>query len=217
MTFISLAMPSKVSANPLSSWSISCGADAGAITRKGNTWKFTRSANYCDNFFEQRSEISTQPISLSVKGAYLFSATVSMTTSSSERFSMWQIHDSRLGCAPPFQVYVEKSGQMLATSDVKIGPDEACIRGQIGELTNASIKRDGTKHELKVLVNFDGEGSFDVTLWLDGRAQIAGRYSAQIDKYRSKHFYFKMGVYSMKAFDYVFVAENIKVQKVKIQ
>lgn len=212
----SLAEP--VQANPLNRWQISCGADAGAIKRKGKTWTFTESENYCDNFFAQRAEISTDPIPPSHKGAYLFTSTVSMTAAENHRFTLWQVHDSRLGCAPPFQVYVEPSGQLLVTSDVKTGPEESCIRGVIGNgLSKGRLLRDGTKHELKVLIEFDGEGNFDATLWLDGEVQVQGRYQGQDGPYRSKHFYFKHGVYSPKMFDYQLVSENVSVKKVTVK
>lgn len=205
-------------ANPLNRWQVSCGADSGAIKRTGKTWVFTESANYCDGgLFGQRAEISTDPVSLSHQGAYLFTSTISMTTAASNRFSLWQVHDSRLGCAPPFQVYVEPSGQLVVTSDIKTGPDESCIRGTIGQPSKARIKRDGTKHELKVLIEFDGDGSFNGTLWLDGEVQIQGRYQAQTDKYRSKHFYFKHGVYSQEMFDFQLVSEDVSVKKVTVQ
>lgn len=204
-------------ANPLNRWEVSCGADAGAITRSGRTWTFTESANFCDGgLFAQRAEISTDPISLSHKGAYLFKSTISITTSANNRFSLWQVHDSRLGCAPPFQVYVEANGQLVATSDIKTGPGESCIRGTIGQPSKKRIRRDGTKHDLQVLIEFDGEGSFKATLWLDGEVQIQGQYKAQGDQYRSKHFYFKHGIYSREMFDFEMVSENVSVKKVKV-
>jgi len=212
-----LAQPAE--ANPLNRWAISCGADAAAIKRKGKTWTFTESKNHCDGgLFAQRAEISTDPVPLSHKGAYLFKATISMTTNASNRFSLWQVHDSRLGCGPPFQVYVEPSGSLVVGSDIKTGPGESCIRRTIGnEPTKGRISRDGTRHKLQVLIEFDGEGSFNATLWLDEEVQIQGRYQAQSDKYRSEHFYFKHGVYSQHMFDYELISEDVSVTKVKVK
>lgn len=216
-TFLFGSLPDPAEANPLNRWQISCGAGAGAIKRRGKTWTFTESKNDCDSFFAQRAEISPDPIQPSHKEAYLFASTVSMTAAENKRFTLWQVHDSRLGCAPPFQVYVEPSGQLLVTSGVKTGPEESCIRGVIGKgLSEGRLRRDGTKHELKVLIAFDGEGNFDATLWLDGVIEVQGRYQGQDGPYRSRHFYFKHGVYSSRMFDYQLVSENVSVKKVTV-
>lgn len=205
-------------ANPLNQWKISCGVDAGAIKRHRNTWTFTESKNKCvGGVYGQRAEIASKKIPLSHKGSYLFRSTVSMTTNASNRFSLWQVHDSRLGCGPPFQVYVEPSGQLTVGSDIKTGPGESCIRRTLGNgPSKGRILRDGTKHDFQVLVEFDGKGNFDATIWLDGEVQVQGRYEAQNDKYRSEHFYFKHGVYSQLMFDYELISENLTVTKVRV-
>lgn len=214
-----LAAPIEVSATPLNSWKVSCGVDKGAITHKGKTWTFKTSTNHCPGgIFKQRAEIYSGKIQPNRKGAYLFTTLMSLTSSKSATWDVFQIHDGRRGCAPPLKVTVMASGQMELHSDIKTGPGESCIRGK---LTNARskgrIRRDGTEQKLDILIEFDGQGGFHATIWLDGVAQLQGQYKSPNNPgaFQSEHFYFKHGVYSQHAFSYVLVSRNMKVKKVK--
>ncbi len=208
-------------ANALNSWRISCSVDRGAISHTRDVWSFRTSANNCPGgVFHQRAEISTDSVSPSTKGAYLFSAHVAMNSRSNEKYDIFQIHDGRLGCSPPLKVNVLPNGQLKLVSDIKTGPGESCIRGQLSnQTTQGRIRRDGTEQKLEVLVEFDGNGGFKATIWLDGAMQVSGRYdpAKQPGAYRSKKFFFKHGVYSQHMFDYVMTSRGMSVRKVKVR
>lgn len=214
---LSIKLSEPALASPLNKWSTSCGADSGAIDRDGRTWSFGPSKNYCDNFFAQRTEISTEPVSPTHAGSYLFTTTVSFRNDEPEEFSIFSIHDAREGCAPPFQLYVKPDGRLWPVSDIKTGPGESCIRGYIGNgLSKGKLNRDGTPQELKILVTFDGIGAFDITVWVDNQVQVQGRYSGQDGAYRSKKFYFKHGVYAQNKFNFELVSQGMTVKRVRI-
>jgi hypothetical protein len=204
-------------AGPLNSWSISCGVDAGSIKRVGKTWTFRTSANHCEGgIFNQRAEISTQSVTPSHKGAYLFTSMIAMRADSDQQFSIFSVHDARIGCGPPFQLYVKPNGELWVSSDVKTGPGESCIRGSLGNGTsNGRFRRDGTAQELKILISFGGNGGFDATVWLGGRPEIKGHYEPQTGAYRSKKFYFKHGVYSQERFGYEMMSKDMSVKTVR--
>ena len=109
-----LAVPSELGAGPLDQWEVSCGADKGAVTRQSGPWMFRTSSNHCPGgVFKQRAEIESGQISASHKGAYLFRANIAVRTNSTENFDIFQIHDGRIGCAPPLKVTVLGTGQKL--------------------------------------------------------------------------------------------------------
>lgn len=207
-------------ANPLNSWKTSCSVDSGSITKKGNTRTFKTSRNHCEGgVFKQRAEIFSGHISPTTKGTWLFETHVAMTTGSTQQFTLFQIHDSRLGCAPPFSMDVTPDGRLLLKSDIKTGKGESCIRGALNDrLSKGRIRRDGTEQKLSVLVDFDGRGGFAVQVSIDGVAQISGAYdpSKQPAEFLSKKFYFKHGVYSKNMFDYVMTSRGMKVSKVRL-
>jgi len=209
-----------VAANPLNNWTISCGADPGAISRSGGVWTFRTSRNRCKGgTFAQRAEVNTDSISPSAKGAYLFETNVTMTSGSIQQFTIFQVHDGRFGCAPPLSIDVTPNGRLLLKSDIKTGEGENCIRGALNEkLSRGTVRRDGTEQKLTVLVDFDGKGGFAVQVWIDGVAQISGRYDPlkQPDAFKSKKFYLKHGVYSQRMFEYVMTSRGMKVSRVKL-
>ena len=213
------AQPSR--ANPLNTWAVSCGADAGSVEKHGNVWTFVTSRNHCPGgIFHQRAEIATEPISPGQKGAYFFETTISMKTDAKEKFGIFQIHDARLGCAPPLVIYVYPDGRLNLTSDIKTGPGESCIRGALNNRFSTSrIRRDGTPQKLSVLVEFNGQGGFKATLSLDGKQQISGWYdpSKQPAEFSSRNLYFKHGVYSKHMFDYVMQSTDMSVKKVVVK
>lgn len=217
----SLVTVAPASATPLNSWRVSCGADPGAITQQGNVRTFRTSTNHCPGgIFVQRAEIQTDSVSPSHKGAYLFESVVAMSTRSTEKFGVFQIHDGRLGCAPPLVVYVEPSGRMSLTSDIKTGPGESCVRGALNaQVSQGRLHRDGREQTLRVLVEFDGQGGFVASLFLDGILQISGQYDStrQPAAYRAQKFYFKHGVYSQRMFDYAMTSRDMAVRRVRVK
>lgn len=66
------------------------------------------------------------------------------------------------------------------------------------------LKRDGTTYDLAVTVAFDGKGSFDVTVRIDGAVALSGKYEPSSDSQllTSKRFFMKHGVYSQDRFEY---------------
>ena len=214
-----LAVPERSHADPLNSWKISCSVDAGSITKKGDVRTFKTSRNRCEGgIFGQRAEIYSGSIAPTTKGTWQFVTTFSKTSNSAQQFTLFQIHDSRLGCAPPLSMDVTPDGRLKLKSDIKTGKEESCIRGTLDDkLSKARIRRDGTEHKLSVLVDFDGAGGFAVSVSLDGVKQVAGVYdpSRQPKEFLSKKFYFKHGVYSQNMFDYVMTSRGMKVTKVR--
>lgn len=206
-------------ATPLNAWSISCSVDPGAITVKGKTRTFKTSTNHCKGgVFAQRAEISSDSISPTAKGAYLFETNIAMRSSSRQQFTIFQVHDGRLGCAPPLSIDVTPDGSLLLKSDIKTGEGESCIRGALNERRSAGkIRRDGTEQKLSVLVDFDGRGGFSVQVWIDDMPQISGRYDPLKHPvaFKSKKLYLKHGVYSQRVFDYVMTSREMTVRKVK--
>ena len=208
-------------ANKLNDWRISCGADKGAIKKQKGTWTFKTSSNHCPGgIFKQRAELATRHVSPNIKGAYRFSTFVSMTTKSNEKFGIFQIHDGRLGCAPPLKVDVRRDGRLELVSDVKTGPGESCVRGKLSRQVSRDIlRRDGTEQKLDILIEFNGTGSFKATIWIDDKPQISGWYhpSTKANAWLPEKFFFKHGNYSQRVYDYVMTSRKMKVTKVKLK
>ncbi len=208
-------------ATPLSKWQVSCGVDPGAIVRDGKTWVFRTSSNHCPGgVWKQRAEIFTDRIKPTHKGAYLFSATVAMEAGTNEKFDIFQIHDGRRGCAPPLKVDVLPSGRIELTSDLKTGPGESCERGALGRSASSKvIRRDGTRHLLEVVIDFDGRGGFDAFVSVDKKLQVSGTYKPPVGTryFQSEFFFFKHGVYSQRIFPYVLTSQDMKVKKVRLK
>jgi hypothetical protein len=222
LTVIFGLVPSDALANPLNTWDISCSVDKGASKRKGKTWTFRTSKNRCTGgTFNQRAEIKSKSITPRTKDAYMFSAYVAMTTVRTEKFDIFQIHDGRRGCAPPLKVTVLKSGLLELRSDVQTGPGtDDCIMGTLGGgKSNIKFRRDGTEHFLEILLDFDGKGGFDVTVWIDKTLRAKGRYtpSPLPQAFKPEKYYFKHGVYSKNIFDYVLTSREMKVRKVRLK
>ena len=198
-------------------WKISCSADRNSISynRKEDMWTFKESKNYCPGgFFKQRAEINTDKFHVNTKNSYLFESDITFKSNSKEPFSIFQLHDGRDGCAPPASILVNENGNLYITSDVKIGPGEQCIRGNLGTVSKDSIKRDGSTHNLRVLFDFKGDGVFILSIWLDGKLQIQDTYTPAKNGWKSTKYYFKHGVYSKNMFDYVMTSKNKKLTKV---
>lgn len=220
LAVLSLGAGTPATASPLNQWRVSCGADPGAITRQGRTWIFRTSSNHCEGgVFNQRAELSTQHVRPNHRGAYLFQTKVALRTGASEQFTLFQVHDGRMGCAPHLSIDVRPDGRLYLKSDVKTGPGESCIRGTLSDrISRDRITRDGTPYEMRVLIDFDGTGAFDVALWIDGRPQVTGRYTpqAQATGFRPERYYFKHGVYSYRRFPYEMTSSGMGVRRVRV-
>jgi hypothetical protein len=218
--FCLLSPDSSAMANPLNSWKTSCRVDAGAVAKKGSVRTFRTSRNHCEGgIYKQRAEILSGQIAPTTKGTWLFETHVAMTTASNQPFTLFQIHDNRLGCAPPLSMEVTTDGRLRLKSDIKTGKGESCIRGALNDrVSKGRLLRDGTEQKLSVLVDFDGKGGFKVQVSIDGARQISGAYdpSKQPAEFLSKTFYFKHGVYSQNLFDYVMTSRDMKVTKVRL-
>ena len=213
--FLSLLVPQFAAAS-LSSWKISCSVDKGAIKKKGRNWVFKPSSNRCggSKFFKQRSELRSGNFSANRKGTYKFQSYITMKTSKSEKYDIFQIHDGRSDCSPPLKVTVSSSGKLNLISDFKKGAK--CIRSPLSNKSSSrGIKRNGTEQLLEVLVNFDGQGGFLVSVSIDGSKQISGKYTFREGEgfFKSKFFYFKHGVYSRRIFDYELRSRNMRVRR----
>lgn len=218
---VSLAAPHQAQSNPLNRWKISCGVDDNSIVRTGKTWVFRTSSNQCPGgIFKQRAEISSDRVPPTTRAAYMFTTYLTMRTQVAEKYDIFQMHDGRRGCAPPLKLTVKRDGRMELTSDLKTGPGESCERGWLDRrATPGRIRTDGTEQKLEVLVNFDGEGGFATTVWLDGVMQLNGRYTAPADPryFASEFFYFKHGVYSQRSFPYEMTSRGMSVRRVRVK
>lgn len=218
-----LAFAAPAVGNPLNQWSTSCSVDPGSIQRQGRTYTFRTSANRCPGgIFKQRAEISSAKIAPTHKGTYRFSTNLSVRSSSSETLTLFQIHDGRHGCGPPLMVRLDASNRLFVTGDYKIGnqPGENCVRDVLSRSGRSAkrMNRDGTEYRFDVILDFNGQGGFDVYLYLDGALQVSGAYqpASNPQYFRSQHFYFKHGVYSQNVVPYEVVSRDMRVDKVRL-
>ena len=205
----------------ISGWNISCSVDDGSITRKGNNWVFKTSKNRCaGGTFKQRAELSSpKALKLTTKAKYEFQSIFRMKSkessglSNAEEFEIFQIHDGRLGCAPPLSVGFLKTGKVRLLGDYKIGTADGqnCDRKIMFDVGDTVVKRDGTEYKLNVVLEFNGNSSFKVAVYINDRLEALGKYSPPIERgyFKSKYYYFKHGVYSQNMFDYEL---NSKIQ-----
>ena len=205
----------------ISAWNISCSMDDDSITRKGNNWIFKTSKNRCEGgTFKQRAELSSpKALKLTTKAKYEFQSIFRMKSKESsglsnlEEFEIFQIHDGRLGCAPPLSVGFLKTGKVRLLGDYKIGTADGqnCDKKIMFDVGDTVVKRDGTEYKLNVVLEFNGNSSFKVAVYINDRLEALGKYSPPIEKgyFKSKYYYFKHGVYSQNMFDYEL---NSKIQ-----
>ena len=199
----------------ISGWNISCSVDDGSISFNGNNWIFKTSKNGCKGgFFKQRAEISSpKALKLSTKAKYEFQSIFSIKSNEEsrgilnvEKFEFFQIHDGRLGCAPPLSIGFTKKGKLRLLGDYKVGESEGqnCDRDIMFDVGNTVVRREGTEYKIKVVLDFDGKSAFAVAVYLNDKLEVEGKYSPpKEDKYfKSKYYYFKHGVYSENMFDY---------------
>ena len=205
----------------ISGWNISCSVDDGSITRKGNNWIFKTSKNRCEGgTFNQRAELSSpSALKLATKAKYEFQSIFRMESKESsglsnlEEFEIFQVHDGRLGCAPPLSVGFLKTGKVRLLGDYKIGTADGqnCDKKIMFDVGDTVVKRDGTEYKLNVVLEFNGNSSFKVAVYINDRLEALGKYSPPIEKgyFKSKYYYFKHGVYSQNMFSYEL---NSKIQ-----
>ena len=218
LTAVFVSAPSV--ATPLNQWSVSCSVDKGSIRKKGKIRTFKTSTNHCPGgTFNQRAEIKSKTVSRNHKGNYLFTSTISMKSNSKEKFDIFQMHDGRDGCAPPLKVTILGNGRFKLRADYKTGKGEACIRDVFAQSikSNVAFKRNGELQKLEVFVDFLGQQSFSVQVFLNGNLAAQGNYSPPEGQayVASKHFYFKHGVYSKHMFDYEMISQNMSVKRIK--
>ena len=139
-----------------------------------------------------------------------------------EGFDIFQIHDGRDGCAPPLKVGFLPNGTIRVRADYKTGPGESCIRDVMfktgyqtrGSDTTKLLRNGVTQYKLNVVLDFDGEGGFDVEVYLNDILEIKDQYTPPETGYRSKHFFFKHGVYSKNIFDYKLIS-NMNMKRIQ--
>ncbi|WP_192361236.1 hypothetical protein [Mesorhizobium mediterraneum] len=199
-------------------WKISCSVDRGAIERGRSSYIFRKSRNHCSGgIYKQRSEIYTSKFSVNRRVNYLFDSEISLTSSSSEEAIIFQIHDGRRGCSPPLSLRWTRGNTFRFDSDYTRGMGmKGCVRNSSlrnAQYSGPSLRRNGARYRLQVALAFDGHGSFDVDVLVNGRKVIGGRYQPPSDPQyvASKQFYMKHGVYSQNIFDYEMRSEGMRV------
>ena len=193
-------------------WKISCTPDKGALTKKGKGYVLKTSKNNCDGgVFGQRTELFTGSIPANHKGQYVFVSDFRLKTKENNLFSVFSIHDGRKGCAPPIQIFVTEQGYLRLRGDYKYGDGESCDRDILKTkyTFKQKVKRDGTEQQLKVFLDFIGNGDINVEVHLNSElvATTAYRLPAGRGFLKSRGFFAKHGVYSHKMFDYVLETE----------
>ena len=154
----------------IAGWNISCSVDDGSITRKGNNWVFKTSKNrFAGGTLKQRAELSSpKALKLATKAIYEFQSIFRMKSKESsgpsnlEEFEIFQIHDGRLGCAPPLSVVFLKTRKDRLLGDYKIGTADGqnCDKKIMFDVGDTVVKRDGTEYKLNVVLKFNGDSSF---------------------------------------------------------
>ncbi len=202
-------------------WQVSCSVDRGSIEKTRGSYIFKESKNHCPGgIYLQRSEIYTNKFSVRKRVTYLFETEIAFTSESREEAIIFQIHDGRRGCSPPLSL------RWTATNTFKFDSDYTRGKGMEGCVLNPALrgayydgtplKRDGTQYRLQVALAFDGQGSFDVDVLLDGKEVIGGRYKPPSDPQyvMSKQFFMKHGVYSHNVFDYEMRSTGMRVNRI---
>lgn len=83
--------------------------------------------------------------------------------------------------------------------------------------TGPILRRDGTPYNLKVLLEFDGKGAFNVSVSIDSTSVLSGRYSPSSDSslVASRRFYIKHGVYSQNIWTYEMRSKHVRVLRLR--
>lgn len=223
ITFSSGAVAQSKWRNVNMGWKISCGVDAGAIRRKGRTYTFSTSNNLCESrgTFTQRAEIYGSDIKVNQPMNYLFSTTIQFKAPVNKDFTLFQIHDGRLSCAPPLKLDWRANNRMLFYSAYSLDKGvHDCVENRqmiSAKYTGPHLKRDGTASELKVLLELDGAAGFRATVFVDNVKALSGQYEPPTDPrfFKSSKFYMKHGSYSRDAWRYQLTSTDIRVARQK--
>lgn len=195
-----------------SKWKISCDPDKGAVTKNGKIYVLRPSKNNCDGgTFGQRTELYTGNIPANHKGRYVFVSDFKLKTKENNLFNIFTIHDGRSGCAAPIQIFVTEQGYLRLRGDYKYGAGESCDRDILKTkyTFKQKVKRDGSEQQLKIFLDFIGNGDINAEVHLNGElvATTAYRFPEGRGFLKSQGFFAKHGVYSHKMFDYVLETE----------
>lgn len=206
-------------------WEASCGVDKGAIVKKRGNYIFRRSKNYCGStvVWPQRTELRGGDVPIKTRASYKFSSIISMTSKSNNKFTFYQLHDARYSCAPPLKLDWTSANTLRFTS--AYAPKDRsnnCVQNRSIESARyhgKRLSRDGTKYKLDVIFDFHGNGPFDVTVFIDGKPVMSGKYnpSRNPNFFVSKRYYMKMGVYSKYSWDFLFTAEKPTVYRKRLK
>jgi hypothetical protein len=203
-------------------WRVSCAVDAGSLTQSRDTYVFRTSRNHCSGgIFRQRSELTTDTISVTQPMRYMFETTLQMITASNEPFIVFQVHDGRDGCAPPVSVRWQANGTLSFDSDYTMGRGmDGCVPNNAlrsAAYTGARLRRDGTPHHFRALFRFDGQGGFDIVIEADSRRALSGNYAPASNArfVRSQQFFFKHGVYSQNTWPYELTSSRMTMLRAR--
>lgn len=183
----------------------------------------------------QRSEIQHKGarVPFTTTDKFVFTSKWSITTDSPFTFTMFQIHDEKEagGCKP--ELMLESSEGMTefvgqwkfdwdgeralcnskAMRDRFAAEDEEANRAK----TDFTFKRDGTIYDIRVEVDFVGNGDFKATLFVDGEEKLVGYYNYPTsDEYlHPKTFGIHHGNYSAYMFDYEIISRDVKLYRIR--
>lgn len=165
-------------------WTISCGVDEGAIIKEGTTITFQRSQNYCDGQSKSttiRSETISPTFKNDINQRCVFESYISLETKSDEKLSLFQIHDSRMNCAPLLTLLWMPNNRLAFESEYFIqgeSPnDSTCITNDIETFYKPhKLNRNGDGYQLKVKIDFEKESAFSVSIFIDGNVILKGQY-----------------------------------------
>jgi len=122
-----------------------------------------------------------------------------------------------MGCSPPMSLRWTGGNTLRFDSDYTRGKGMGGCFENWG-LRNAiydgqTLKRDGTTYDLAVTMAFDGKGSFDVTVRIDGAVALSGKYEPSSDPQflTSKRFFMKHGAYTQDRFEYEMRSTGMRV------
>lgn len=200
-------------------WQVSCSVDSGAISFSKGEAIFTQSKNRCGSVgpMAQRAEIKTKKIEITEPVQISFQTEFRYSTEQPNKFTIFQIHDGRNSCAPPFMVDVDGNGELDIKGGYQIEPwdgiseyVEKCVDTDLNKQRFAGdhiVSREGGTHRLKVIIDFDGEGNFHALVLLDQQLVLSGKYETDEQYQVYQQQYFKHGNYSRNLYDYKLVSK----------
>ena len=200
-------------------WDISCSVDSGAISFSKGKAVFTQSKNRCAPVgpMAQRAEINTKKIEITEPVQITFQSKFRYSTEQPNKFTIFQIHDGRNSCAPPFMLDVDKKGRLHIKGAYQIEPwdgfseyVEKCIDTNLDMQRYSDdrfVSKNGNVHHLQVILDFDGKGNFHVLVMLDQQLVLTGSYQTDQRYQVYPRQYFKHGNYSRYFYDYQLTSE----------